>query len=332
MAFPTIVTETNSAQNSDVFDPTPHVASLPASLVAGNLLVVAVVIDGAAGTITRPSGWSDIVAAFSNGGNNVHGAAWYKVSDGSEGSTVSFLTSGSQRSVHKSWQISGHASSTNPPQGAGVGDGSTATLIADPPNETPTGGAKDYLWLAVGGKDRGDLTFDGFPASYTNTGEQNQSAADAAGVCIGWGRRALNAASENPAAFTFPTTNRNTVAMTLAVHPGAEGGGSIGSASGAVGTATSSAPAGTASSSRSCTITLKDIGGVPLDTVSRRFWTRTALQAAASDGGAGGLAVTCNALGVFNLTGLLVLAGSGWLTYKDAADDMTAHAVPVTFV
>lgn len=223
-AFPTVVNESTSQQTSDVADPTPHVLSLPASLVSGNVIVCTVVIDGAAGTITRPSSWTDIVAGFSNGGNNVHAAAWYKISNGAEGATASFLTSGSQRSVHHCWQISGHDASTNAPQGTGVGDGSTASLIADPPSETPTGGAKDYLWLAIGGKDRGDLTFNGFPASYTNTGEQNQSAADAAGVCIGWGRRALNASSEDPAAFTFPTTVRNTVAMTIAIHPGAEGG------------------------------------------------------------------------------------------------------------
>ena len=109
-------------------------------------------------------------------------------------------------------------------------------------------------------------------------------------------------------------------------------GGSDGNASGALASATTSAVAGSASSTRSTSVTLVDVSGSPLDTVSRRFWTRKNLQDAAADGGAGGLAVTCDANGVFNLTGLTVLAGDGWLTYKNAVDDMTAHTVPVTFV
>jgi hypothetical protein len=108
--------------------------------------------------------------------------------------------------------------------------------------------------------------------------------------------------------------------------------GGPGNASGALASATTSAVAGSASSTRSTSVTLVDVSGSPLDTVSRRFWTRKNLQDAAADGGAGGLAVTCDANGVFNLTGLTVLAGDGWLTYKNAVDDMTAHTVPVTFV
>lgn len=108
--------------------------------------------------------------------------------------------------------------------------------------------------------------------------------------------------------------------------------GGPGDASGSISTVTGSSPAGTASSARSVTITLKDGSGAALNTVSRRFWTRTTIDGAAADGGAGGLAVTCNGSGVFSLTGLLVLSGAGWLTYKDASDDMTAHTVPVVFV
>jgi len=126
----------------------------------------------------------------------------------------------------------------------------------------------------------------------------------------------------------YPTSSVS-AASGFALIPAA---GGPGNASGSIPTATASAVSGAASSARSCSVTLVNESGVPLDTVSRRFWTRKNLQDAAADGGAGGLAVTCNALGVFNLTGLTVLAGAGWLTYKDAVDDMTAHVVPVTFV
>ena len=110
------------------------------------------------------------------------------------------------------------------------------------------------------------------------------------------------------------------------------GGSTPGNASGDIGSVAASAPAGSASSTRAVTITLKNNAGAPLVSVSRRFWTRNTLDAAAADGGAGGLAVTCDSSGVFALTGLAVLAGPGWLTYKDPSDDLNCHTVPVTFI
>lgn len=110
------------------------------------------------------------------------------------------------------------------------------------------------------------------------------------------------------------------------------GGGTPGNASGDIATVTASTPDGTASTTRAVTVTLKNNSGSPLVSVSRRFWTRNSLNGAAADGGAGGLAVTCDGAGVFALTGLAVLAGAGWLTYKDPADDLNCHTVPVTFI
>lgn len=108
--------------------------------------------------------------------------------------------------------------------------------------------------------------------------------------------------------------------------------GTPGDASGGLASATAVTPDGAASVARSVSVTLKNATGTLLNTVSRRFWTRSTLDAAAVDGGAGGLSVVSNGVGVFALTGLSVLAGAGWLTYKDPSDDLNCHTVPVIFV
>lgn len=221
MTTPAVVNENSSSEAAG--DVTTHTVSLPASLVSGNLIVIVVAIDGNSGTVTPPTGFSNIVANFGDGVNAVFNAAWYKISDGSEGATTTFATVNAQRSAHHCWQISGHDSATNIPQGSSVGSAGSPSTTPDPASLTPTGGAKDYLWLAVSGKDTGDSTYSGFPTNYTNTGEINMAGATAAGVCLAWGRRALNAASEDPGAFTIAETEE-WVAMTLAIHPGAASG------------------------------------------------------------------------------------------------------------
>lgn len=110
------------------------------------------------------------------------------------------------------------------------------------------------------------------------------------------------------------------------------GVGAAGNASGDIATATATTPDGAASSSRSLSVTLRNGAGTLLSGVTRRFWTRSTLDAAAVDGGAGGLSVTCNSVGVFSLTDLNVGAGAGWLTYKSPSDDLNCHTVPVTFI
>lgn len=222
-ATPSVVSSVSSAQNSDVFAPTGHVMSLPASPTSGNLGLCAAVIDGNANGITGPSGWTTLTGfPVQDGSNQVHLAIWWKILDGTEGSTTTFTTVNTQRSVHRCYQISGWDNATVP---EGTGSQNNGTTNADPPTETPTGGAKDYLWITIGGKDRGAEPFTTFPTSYTGTGEVNQSAADSAGVCIAWGQRALNASSEDPSTFSWTVTTRASVAATIAIHPSAGGGG-----------------------------------------------------------------------------------------------------------
>jgi hypothetical protein len=217
MAFPQVVTENTSEE--EAADVTTHTVTLPASLVSGNLIVIAVAMDGNPGTVTPPTGFGNVITSVGDGVNAAFLAVWSKISNGSEGASITFASSAGQRSAHKSWQISGH-DAAQAPEGTAIGSAGSASASPDPPNETPTGGAKDYLWLAVASKDTGDSTFSAFPTNYTNTGEVSQGGFAAAGCCIGWGRRELNAASENPSAFTIGESEE-WVAGTVAIHPGA---------------------------------------------------------------------------------------------------------------
>lgn len=153
-----------------------------------------------------------------------------------------------------------------------------------------------------------------------------------------WMWDAANSTLSNlrPGLYAFQANDNPFEYRCLGIGTGADSaptsGALVGNASGSGATATASAPDGSASSARSITVTLVNGSGDPLDTVSRRFWTRNGIHDAAADGGAGGLAVTCNASGQFVLTNLLVLAGPGWLTFKDPVDDLNCHTVPVTYI
>jgi hypothetical protein len=88
----------------------------------------------------------------------------------------------------------------------------------DPDSLTPTGGAKDYLWVAVEGNDHLDTT-SAWPSNYSlyNLEECNGSAG---GCNVGVGARAYNASVENPGTFTLDAAEQ-CVACTVAVHPAA---------------------------------------------------------------------------------------------------------------
>lgn len=88
----------------------------------------------------------------------------------------------------------------------------------------------------------------------------------------------------------------------------------------------------TAASTRSVSVTLYGANGSALASTNVQVWTRTTLQAVATDGGAGGLDFTTNGSGVLAVTGLSIAAGAGWLTVTEENDNNNSHNYPVTFV
>ncbi len=208
MAFPVVETTATSLETSGV---TNHTVSLPSGIVSGNLLIVNFAVDGNPG-VSWPAGWTEIFEVAKSSLNAL--AVAYRKADGTESSTITVTTGASKTSSHTSYRISGAIDPTT--QAPEISTGATgASTNPDPDNLTPTGGAKDYLWLAVHGHNK-DANTTAFPTNYTN-GVSTQGGGST-GSAIGSAERNLNAASENPATFTIGAA-LDWVAATIAIHP-----------------------------------------------------------------------------------------------------------------
>jgi hypothetical protein len=85
---------------------------------------------------------------------------------------------------------------------------------------TPSGGAKDYLWMWFAAGAAGRIC-SGAPTNYTNLGIAD-SGSNAGSAAISTARRELNAASEDPGNASLEASGAWT-ALVVAVHPGTEG-------------------------------------------------------------------------------------------------------------
>lgn len=213
MAFPVVAT-TNTSENATAT--TSHTVSLPASLAAGDLLIVFFVNEDDT-TVTTPSGWSVLKSMLETGGATSKTTIFYKTSDGGEGSSLAITTSSSRVSTHAAYRITGWSGTPE------VSTGATSTTgEANPDSLTPAGGAKDYLWIVVAGK-RNTTSVSGYPTNYT--GSQLFIADDGAlgGSSITVATRGLNSAGpEDPGSFAHSDTGFWT-ACTIAVSPAAGG-------------------------------------------------------------------------------------------------------------
>jgi hypothetical protein len=203
--FPVVQATNTSGESSDV---TSHTVSLPANISAGDLLIVFFSCD-ANETVTWPTG--DGWASIFHETNSMTLDIGYKIADGTEGATITVTTGSAEQSAHISYRITGNHRYLAPEVSTGATGNSTAP---NPDSLTPTGGAKDYLWIAVEGNTDGDAA-SAYPTNYTNG--QTNAVGTTAGANIAVARRELNASSEDPAAFTIPLNKW--VACTVAVHP-----------------------------------------------------------------------------------------------------------------
>ena len=218
MAFPSI--SSTATTNGTAESATP-VVNLPASIVAGNTLVVVIRVR-VDGVIGWPAGWTELLEVFSDASDDRMAWGWRKA-DGAEGATIT-LSSGNGKFAAIAWNIAGAADPTvTPPQLSGTLGTGTSTA-PDPPSCTPTGGAKDYLWLWTGGWE-GEQTSPpaSNPTNYTlNVIGANSGTAGAVTTncrVAGAGRQ-LNAASEDPGSWTISASD-NWMAIAVVVHPAA---------------------------------------------------------------------------------------------------------------
>lgn len=147
--------------------------------------------------------------------------AWYRRYTGAEGSPASWNIdwSGSQKGAFSFYRISGAADpAINPPQLAeAIGTGANP----DPPNITPTGGPKDFLYIVYAGMDGETQTYTS-PAGYSAAVENNSGTGGVAATNVRTGAASLGttaSSSQNPGAFTAAAPSTGWTAWTIAIHP-----------------------------------------------------------------------------------------------------------------
>lgn len=223
MAFPAIeaVGETNGSAAA-----TNKVCNLPAGIVSGDLLIL---LLRAAGddTHSTPTDWTPGPVNNKADASNDTQSIFYRVADGTEGGTVTVNGTASLKFAAICWRITGDDGTI---QWSADATGTSAT--PNPAALTPTGGAKDYLWLWTGGWE-GEQTSPpaGNPTNYSNPiGAGSGTGGAVATNCrVAGASRQLNAATEDPPSWTISVSDDWT-AWTVAVPPagGALLEGSIG--------------------------------------------------------------------------------------------------------
>lgn len=189
---------------------TTHTVNLPASIVAGNLLVVFIAVHSAqtiGGTLT--SEYTALLSPVTSHGDTF--AIYYKTATGSEGATVGFTTGSNRRSSHASLQIQSWGDAVQ----ISTGTSGTGTAI-DPDSFTPSGITTDLTIAvcvsAVG--QTGGQNFSGFPTDYDGDA---QSESDDCSLAYAY--RSIGG-TEDPGAFTADVSTA-WLAYTIGVEEGA---------------------------------------------------------------------------------------------------------------
>lgn len=193
-AFPMV----RATANTPAITNTVH--ALPSGVVAGDLLII--LVRFGAVTFTTPTGWTALINAVIPGGSNIRVGALYRVADGSEGSALVITDSGSRVQSSIAYRIDPRQGT---PEAATASAASGASI--DPPNLAPSWGSDMTLWLAVGWT----AIFNAVSSTPTNYGNAIQQGFRSS-------ERALQAASENPGAYTSTSATFGWLAATIAVR------------------------------------------------------------------------------------------------------------------
>lgn len=217
--FPTVISRTPTSITTGA---TSHAINV-GSPSAGDLLLILLRINTGPGTWTF-TGFTAITNADANGddaSNDVLYAYW-KVATGAEGADEPASSTNVVKLAAICYRISNAEDPTvQPPETPAPAVFTTVANTADPPTCTPTGGAKDYLWIAWGSGDQEVGAFTAAPSNYTNltTANTGTAGAVATNIIMGSAERQLNASSENPGTFTHAAMATGGSAYTIAVHP-----------------------------------------------------------------------------------------------------------------
>lgn len=222
MAFPPIEATASGNEPTAV---NSYVATLPAGIVSGNLLVASVVKKNSE-ALDAITGWTTVLDY--NWGVVGFGrlAILARVADGTEGGSVTITHTGTARTyAHGAYRITDWFGTL---AGVEVSVGATASSTSpDPPVLNPAGwDVEDTLWLVAMGWTRGagPVTISAWPTNYTLSQTQNNSGtgSDRCGAALAG--QNLAAASEDPGTFTL-SAGIDWGAITVAIRPAAAAGG-----------------------------------------------------------------------------------------------------------
>jgi len=185
---------------------------------AGDLILIIFSCDGD-NTVTFGD-YTKIIDV--NDGKDITLTVAYKIAGEGESSTV-IQTSGSEKGTWIVIRITGHDSG-NPPEGVDSSSGSDE--YPDPISLSPTGGSKEYLWIACYAADDQYSWTSAYPTDYTY--HQNTKAGNnPGGAACGIAARILTATSENPGTFTLYGGAEQWEAGTIAIYPAEVGGETV---------------------------------------------------------------------------------------------------------
>jgi len=198
--------------------------------VAGQLFVC-LLSRTSTGTHTYPAGWTELTEQI-NLGDDVTSIA-YRPADGTETGTFTVtISTGTQKFAAIVWRISGACDpAIQAPQLSAPAR--SASTTPNPTTVTPTGGAKDYLFLWLGawsGEQPPPPTSQ--PTNYASATPDRQGASTGTGGLpatncrVAGTTRKVNAASEDPGSWTISASG-DWIAWAMAVHPPPPPGGEL---------------------------------------------------------------------------------------------------------
>lgn len=192
---------------------TNHDVSMPATVNAGDLLLVTISINGVS-ALTTPSGWALIANSEAANATAVRMASYYKVAAGTEGgTTVNFASASAARAVSTVRRYQAGTYSGTPE--ASVTTNVTAT--PDPPTLSPSWGLAKCDWNAFACIHQG-TSVSAYPYATDQT-FQNSGATGTVHVSQASCSSPIDAGSENPGTFSISGGSvRNWVASTVAIR------------------------------------------------------------------------------------------------------------------
>ena len=215
MAFPTVAATNTGALSTAG---TSHTINMPASISAGDLLLIFFVdSNGSDAGVSFGGGFTKIGSNEAHTGGNLNCA--YKIAAG--GDTCTVTTTASIKSCHTTYRITGWHGTTPPEKGTAA---TAANTTPDPPNLSPSWGADDTLWIEFCGAGASG-TCTAASSGYTNLQAASATGGSGSTQClVGTAEETNNTASENPGTMTI-SASLTWGANVVAVRPAAGGGG-----------------------------------------------------------------------------------------------------------